>query len=52
MPAIATEMFFILYNLLPQHVSASTGHPQVQHNINHLSMMLSMPQQMRCFVTI
>jgi hypothetical protein len=30
---IATEMFFILYNLLPQHVSSLKGHPQVEHNI-------------------
>jgi hypothetical protein len=28
MPAIATEMFFIYYNLSPRHVSAPTGHPQ------------------------
>jgi hypothetical protein len=33
-------IFHVVYtsgnNLLPQHVSALTGHPQVEHNINYL----------------
>jgi hypothetical protein len=35
MPAIATEMFFLFYyNLLPQHVSAPTGHLQESTRIH------------------
>jgi hypothetical protein len=34
MPAIATEMFFIYYNLSRQRVTVLTGHPQVEHNIS------------------
>jgi hypothetical protein len=37
------KCFLYYCNLLPQHVSDPTGHPQVEHNINHLSMVLSMP---------
>jgi hypothetical protein len=40
MPAIATEIFFIYYNLSPQDVSAPTGHPEVEQNISRLSMVL------------
>jgi hypothetical protein len=51
-PAVATEMFLLLYyNLSPQHVSAYTGHLQVEHNINHLTMVLSI-QQVHCFVIV
>jgi hypothetical protein len=35
-------MFFIYYTLSPQHVSAPTGHPQVEQNISRLSMVLSL----------
>jgi hypothetical protein len=28
------KYFLFYYSLLPQHVSAPTGHPQVEHNIN------------------
>jgi hypothetical protein len=54
MPAIATEMFFIilLTFFLPQHVLVRTGHPQLERNINYLSMVLSMPQRIRCFVIV
>jgi hypothetical protein len=40
MPAIATEMFFILLQPFTTHVSAPTGHRQVEHNISRLSMVL------------
>jgi hypothetical protein len=46
------NVFFIFYNLLPQHVSAPTGHPQVEHNISYLFMVLSMTQRIRCFVIV
>jgi hypothetical protein len=52
MSAIATEMILFDYNLLSQHISAPTGYPQAGHDINHLSMVLSMPQRIRCFVTV
>jgi hypothetical protein len=53
MRAVATEMFLLFYyNLSPQHVSAPTGHLQVEHNINHLSMVLSIPQRILCFVIV
>jgi hypothetical protein len=52
MPAIATEIIFFLLQSLPQYVSAPTGHCQVEQNINHLSMVLSMPQWIRCFVIV
>jgi hypothetical protein len=28
------KCFLFYYNLSPQHVSAPTGHPQVEHNIS------------------
>jgi hypothetical protein len=49
MPEIATEMFFIAvfyHNMF----LAPTGHPQVEHSISYLFMVLSVPQWIRCFV--
>jgi hypothetical protein len=45
-------MFFIYYNLSPQHASALTGHLHVEQNISHLSMVISIQQRIRCFVIV
>jgi hypothetical protein len=57
MPAIATECLFFFnilfhYKLPPQQVKVPMGHPQVEHNINHLSMLPSIAQQIRCLVIV
>jgi hypothetical protein len=46
------KRFYYITIFLSQYVSAPTGHPQVEHNIKYFSMVLSMPQRIRCFVIV
>jgi hypothetical protein len=52
-PTIATDNHYLFYSVCSQHVSAPTGHPQVNHkNIIYIFMKTIIPQHSRYFTII